>query len=181
MSPTTYTYGSGAEETFDLFRGPQTPEGYVVASFKYSDGEVSDGYVSLEWLRNRLDELSPVTTNRRADDITDEMVQRAAHYMAKAERPVSYAEDPNRTAEQYGFFARDILTAALTEPVSRPENAKDIEQAMKEFDGDFEAYGFAGLADHLAEKGFQFVPDTSKHCGLGPCCLNDGHSGSCTM
>lgn len=70
MSPTTYTYDNGAQETFNLIRGPQTPEGYVVASFKYSDGEVSDGYVSLEWLRNRLDELYPVvSSDRRAEEI----------------------------------------------------------------------------------------------------------------
>lgn len=295
MSPTTYTYDNGAQETFNLIRGPQTPEGYVVASFKYSDGEVSDGYVSLEWLRNRLDELSPVTTNRRAEQAEqerDEARRKVAEYVSLLAAPPTHpltADDitkadtsehtstsphtESNTGAEMTYTADDFalarfathpsgrstalrahphsispwltapeetdalatrlsdarlaefgwvpvqenprplspdditdemveraeeaymwndtrghraavtaaLVSALTEPASRPENAEDIEQAMKEFDGYFEAYGFAGLADHLAGKGFQFVPDPRSYCGLGPCCLEDGHSGSCTM
>src|SRR5699024_4610360 len=117
MEPTTYTYDSGAVETFNLTRGPQTPKGHAVAKFEYSDGEVADGYVSTEWLRNRLDALDPSPT-----EITDAHVRRA-----------------KLKANDFGWFRRfdapteewrQVISAALTEPDPRAENAQDIEDAL---------------------------------------------------
>lgn len=171
MEPTTYTYDSGAEETFNLTRGPQTPKGHAVARFEYSDGQVVDGYVNIAWLRSRLDVLDREDTTGTTDtQVTDKMVSRVV-------------SDPS-VRSQFGNMSREwaewFLNLALTEPVRSPESI-EIENALIDEIGvgvltDTE---FTEIADSLAERGFQFVPDYSKSCGKGPCALEDGHDGRC--
>ena len=136
----TYTYKSGAQETVTLLRGGLTPYGCAILKITYSDGETTDCYVDLAWLRDRVNDLDPRPLT--PDAITDEMVKRA--------RVAWLGANINLTPDG---FVREILTAALTEPPTRPEGAEEIEAYMRELVTSHPEDHYGELADHLASRG----------------------------
>lgn len=85
--------------------------------------------------------------------LNDAMIRRAAHSIAKSREPQTYAMDPDGTAETFDAIALDALTAALTEPPSRPEGAEEIEAYMRELVASHPEDHYGKLADHLASRG----------------------------
>ena len=86
------------------------------------------------------------------DAITDEMVERARN-----------APSFDGRLSPTPRLVREMLTAALTEPPTRPEGAEEIEAVLREEwsfgdeDGGEEA--FADLAGRLAQRGFRVVSE----------------------
>ena len=72
-----------------------------------------------------------------ANDITDEMVERALMV----------------NAALFPKTVRRMLTAALTEPPTRPEGAEEIEAYMRELVTSHPEDHYGELADHLASRG----------------------------
>ena len=90
-----------------------------------------------------VQESQPLT----ADDITDEMVERARKVWETA-----------HGCEDIGVTLRRALTAALTEPPARPEGAEEIEADIAAWYGENGMpTGGTGdrLADHLAAMGYR--------------------------
>ena len=77
-----------------------------------------------------------------ADDITYEMVKRAQR-----------EEERQRGDWTAPTAMRHILTAALTEPPTRPEGAEEIEAYMRELVASHPEDHYGELADHLASRG----------------------------
>ena len=90
----TYTYGSGAQETVTLSRGPATPHGHALLKIEHSSGLVADCYVDLAWLRDRADQLARqrpegaeeiealIEESLPGDALSDAQVQELADYLA---------------------------------------------------------------------------------------------------
>lgn len=92
----TYIYDSGAEETVALRRGPATPTGHALLKIAYSDGETSDCYVDLAWLRDRADQLADTPRPLTPD----------------ADPGISYLDQPTLTAIANLGEALDNLSRA---------------------------------------------------------------------
>ena len=132
----THTYESGVQETVTLRRGPATPHDCALLKITYSDGEIADCYVNTAWLRDRADHLTDTPRPLTADDITDEMVERAYAWW-----------EGNTLAPRTGM--RAMLAAALTEP-TRPEGAEKVEAVLHQYwSGDIDG---DDLADRIAEE-----------------------------
>ena len=134
----TYTYKDGAQETVTLRRNTITPRGHALLKIEHSSGLVADCYVDLAWLRDRADQLADTPRPLTPDAITDEMVERALTV----------------NADLLPKTVRRMLTAALTEPPSRPEGAEDIEALVEEsLSGDaLSDAQVRALADFLAAR-----------------------------
>ena len=92
-------------------------------------------YVQAQALRAHPRPLTP-------DAITDEMVERGLDALAE-EAAVSVTIPTMRA----------VLTAALTEPPTRPEGAEEIEAYMRELVTSHPEDHYGELADHLASRG----------------------------
>ena len=152
----TYTYEGGGQETVTLSRGPATPHGHALLEINYSDGRIVDCYVNTEWLRERLDQLDGGDTRHEPrpltpDDITDEMIERAArtYVRALADRGYGVSTKDAHTREAFD----QALTAALTVP-TRPEGAEEIEALIEaSLSGDaLSDAQVRALADYLAPR-----------------------------
>ena len=75
-----------------------------------------------------------------ADDITDEMVERG--------RAAFWGGDLTIAGR-----VRQVLTAALTEPPTRPEGAEEIEAVIRKVVPSHPEDSYGDLADRLAERG----------------------------
>lgn len=129
---------AGARLAFDRYREVQAERQKVVD----------------ELYRIRADEQPRPLT---ADDISDEMIERAREVLAREEWVQSF--DPETAdmldREDHADTTRVIiaaLTAALTEP-TRPEGAENIEAYMREFVASHPEDHYGELADHLASRG----------------------------
>ena len=100
------------------------------------------------WSDHALAELgwTPVQESQplTADDITDEMVERARKVWETA-----------HGCEDIGVTLRRALTAALTEPPARPEGAEEIEADIRELVASHPEDPYGELADHLAAVGYR--------------------------
>ena len=95
----TYIYDGGAEETVTLSRGPRTPTGHALLKIEYSDGETSDCYVDLAWLRDRADHLArqrPEGAERWEDFLIDSLDYQALTDQQIAALADRIAEEMNR-------------------------------------------------------------------------------------
>ena len=101
---------------------------------------------------NRAAETSKSPRPLTPDDITDEMVERARN-----------APSFDGRLSPTPRLVREMLTAALTEPPTRPEGAEEIEAVLREewsfSDEDGGEEAFADLAGRLAQRGFRVVSE----------------------
>lgn len=170
----------------DMLTFHDTGDGYVRMTVTSGPGDfrsVSVGQVDPATIRQALDEVAPRAASasprdQAAPEVDADMVTRAAQALhGYPERTgVTWQElTPSRREELLGD-ARRALTAALTPEPPRPEGAAELERALEGYEVD--EFDIPGLADYLASRG---VRVTSRYCGLGPFCLEDGHDGECKL
>ena len=95
----TYTYKGGAEETVTLRRNTITPRGHALLQISYSDGDTSDCYVDLAWLRDRADHLArqrPEGAERWEDFLIDSLDYQALTDQQITDLADRIAEETNR-------------------------------------------------------------------------------------